>query len=120
MPYYPKKPRLTHEDVIREIYNRTGFPVNGIYQVLGCYNDIVKESLLEEVEIPFGDIGFFSWKQINPRQDATVYNPKYRIYEEHRDIPGFRKTVMRINPKWHNTLKEATLDEPWAEGNEGK
>ena len=119
MPYYPKKPRLTHEDIIREIYNRSGLPITGIYQVLGCYNDIVKEALLNEVEAPFGDIGFFSWKQINPREDVSVFNPRYQTYDEHRNMPGFRKTVMRINQKWHDTLKEATLDEPWNKRNEG-
>ncbi len=115
MPYYPKKPKLTHEEVIYEIYNRTGFPINGIYQVLGVYNDIVQESLYEQVEVPFGDIGFFSWKQINPREDVTVYNPKYKTYEKHKNMPGFRKTAFRINRKWHNSLKQYTMSEPWKE-----
>lgn len=108
MAYYPKKPKLTHEDVLKEINKRTCYNLDAIYKVLWVYNDIVKEAMMEQVEVPFGDIGFFSWKQITARHDVVTYNHSTHEYNEPGDVDGFRKQTFRVNAKWGKTLKEAT------------
>ena len=108
MPYYPKKPKLTSLEVMEQIRDRTGVPLEGVRKILEAYNALTKEALLENVEVPFGEIGYFSWKQINAREDVVTWNPRERRYNEPENIPGFQKTVMRINKTWAKELKERT------------
>jgi len=109
MAYYPKKPRVTELEVIKQIEDRTGIPVEGIKKIVNAYSDIVKEALLSGVEVPFGEICYFSWKQINARPDVCTWNPYTCCYTEPHDIPGFRKMVVRVNQNWGREFKAVTL-----------
>lgn len=108
MAYYPKKPRVTELEVMKQIEQRTGIPIEGIKKILDAYDDIVKEALLMNIEVPFGTVGYFSWKQINARENVSTWNAFDKVFTEPHDVPGFQKTVMRINKKWAEELKQAT------------
>ena len=79
-----------------------------IKTVMDLYAEITEEALLGNVEVPFGRIGYFSWKQIMPRKDVVTWNPTEQRYNEPQDIPGFQKTVLRIGSNWAKVLKEAS------------
>lgn len=109
MAYYPKKPRLTHDEVIREIANRTGIAINTIYRALWTYNEIAKEALMENVEIPLGDIGFLSWKFCMPHEQRVNKQIGVKNGEQElRHFAGHQKTSLRVNAKWAQELKELT------------
>ena len=109
--YYPKKPKLTYREVANQIFLRTGIPPEIIKTVMDVYADITEEALLGAVEVPFGRIGHFSWKQIRPRANVATWDAWNRCYTEPHDVPGFQKTVFRVGAKWASILKEASYYE---------
>lgn len=108
MGYCSKKPSLTYREVADQIFKRSGIPLEMIKTVMDLYAEITEESLLGNVEVPFGRIGYFSWKQINPRADVVTWNPQEHKYNEPMDIPGFQKTVLRVGSNWAKVLKDAS------------
>lgn len=108
MGYYSKKPTLTYREVADQIFKRSGIPLEMIKTVMDLYAEITEEALLGNVEVPFGRIGYFSWKQITPRQDVVTWNPTEQRYNEPQDIPGFQKTVLRVGSNWAKVLKDAS------------
>lgn len=115
MGFYSKKPSLTYREVADQIFKRSGIPLEMIKTVMDLYAEVTEEALLGNVEVPFGRIGFFSWKQIMPKADVTVWNPKERRFDEHRDFPGYQKTMFRVSKNWTETLKEASAFGPGEE-----
>lgn len=111
MGFYSKKPSLTHREVADQIFKRSGIPLEMIKTVMDLYAEITEEALLGNVEVPFGRIGYFSWKQINPRPNVVTWNPQEHKYNEPMDIPGFQKTVLRVGSKWARVLKDASYFE---------
>ena len=55
-------PYLKFSEVVNEIKNRTGFPKEIIKNILLTYVDIAKECMINQIEIPFGDIGNFTYQ----------------------------------------------------------
>ena len=108
MGFHAKKPTLTYREVADQIFKRSGIPLEMIKTVMDLYAEITEEALLGNVEVPFGRIGFFSWKQINPRADVVTWNPQEHKYNEPMDIPGFQKTVLRVGSNWAKVLKDAS------------
>ena len=108
MGFHAKKPTLTYREVADQIFKRSGIPLEMIKTVMDLYAEITEEALLGNVEVPFGRIGFFSWKQINPRADVVTWNPQEHKYNEPMDIPGFQKTVLRVVSNWAKVLKDAS------------
>lgn len=108
MGFYSKKPSLTYREVADQIFKRSGIPLEMIKTVMDLYAEITEEALLGNVEVPFGRIGYFSWKQINPRSNVVTWNPQEHKYNEPMDIPGFQKTVLRVGSKWAKALKDAS------------
>lgn len=103
-----KKPRLTYREVADQIFKRSGIPLELIKTVMDLYEEITEEALLGDVEVPFGRLGHFSWKQIMPRPNVVTWNPTELRYNEPQDIPGFQKTVFRVGANWAKVLKDAS------------
>ena len=108
MGFHAKKPALTYREVADQIFKRSGIPLEMIKTVMDLYAEITEEALLGNVEVPFGRIGYFSWKQINPRAEVVTWNPQEHKYNEPMDIPGFQKTVLRVGSNWAKVLKDAS------------
>lgn len=108
MAYCSKKPRLTYREVADQIFKRSGIPLELIKTVMDLYAEVTEEALLGDVEVPFGRIGCFSWKQIMPRENVVTWNPCERKYNDPEDIPGFQKTVLRVGANWAKILKDAS------------
>ena len=106
--YSSKKPRLTYREIADQIFKRSGIPFEMIKTVMDLYGEITEEALLGDVEVPFGRLGYFTWKQIMPRPDVTTWNPQECKYNEPQDVPGFQKTVFRVGSKWAKALKDAS------------
>lgn len=103
-----KKPRLTPNEVNKAISYRTGLPVSMIKTVVDAYVEIAKECLLGQVEVSFGNMLSFTWKQINPRENVRTYNHQKKDFDPPHAVPGFQRTGIRVNKNWGDQLKEAT------------
>lgn len=100
-------PRITFNEAIDEIKRRTGFSREVVESILWNYNDIVKECLLSQVEISFGDIGIFTFLRLNRKENIEKRNPQTgeTIY---RDFPAHCRMKFYQNNKWRKIMKEET------------
>lgn len=95
-------------EAITEIQKRTNIPKELVYKVLWSYHQIVREAILNEVEVQFGDMGFFSWEEFKQRLNAYCRN--LATGESKRaDYPGHLKFKFRPTKKWKRELKEKTI-----------
>ena len=101
------RPRLNFAEAIEEICRRTGLPANAVFQALWTYNEIVKECLLNQVEVVFGNIGTFTYQLFVRREHRKCYNPRTKetIY---RDFPAHYRTRFRQTPAWLQVMKTET------------
>lgn len=101
-------PILTMSESVHEIKKRTNIPEELVYKVLWAYHQITREAVLNEVEVQFGDMGFFSWEEVRQRLNAYWRNPS--TGEEKRvDYPGYLKPKFRPTNKFKKELRENTI-----------
>lgn len=107
MPLRNLKPRLTFAEAIEEVQNRIGVPKEIVESILWTYNDIVKECMLNQVEISFGDVGIFTYQFFVRKENAAKRNPKTgeTIYI---DFPAHYRMNFRQALKWRKTMREET------------
>lgn len=101
------KPRLNFAEAIEEICRRTGLPANAVFQALWTYNEIVKECMLNQVEVVLGNIGVFTYQFFIRRENRECWNPKTKeiIY---KDFPAHYRMNFRQTPSWKKEMKEET------------
>ena len=101
------KPRLNFAEAIEEICRRTGLPANAVFQALWTYNEIVKECMLNQVEVVLGNIGVFTYQFFVRRENRECWNPKTKeiIY---KDFPAHYRMNFRQTPSWKKEMKEET------------
>ena len=109
--YINKKPELSHEEVLIEIQNRTGYSATSIYKIMRNYIDILEESILSGVEVRIPNIGVLTWKVKAPHKNVVVWNPRLQTFSEPHDSPGFFVPHLRISKTFKAKLKEITLYE---------
>lgn len=115
MAWSSGRPKLTQKEIEQQIFERTCVPHELITIVLRSFFEVAEEALIGNVEVPFGRLGWFSWKQINPRKNVTVWDFKNKCYKEGQNVDGFQKTVFRTGTAWSKKLKEMStfaLNEP--------
>ena len=107
MPLRNLHPRLTFAEAIDEVKNRTGVPREAVESILWTYNDIVKECMLNQVEVSFGDIGVFTYQFFIRRENMPKknLNTGETIY---RDFPAHYRMNFRQSLKWGKTMREET------------
>lgn len=100
--------QLTMSESISEIENRTGIPKTVIKRILETYIDIVKECLCSEVEVVFGDIGYFGWKHWPRQENVECRNPatgeKFLM-----NFPAYNVMSFRQKKAWKKNMKELTI-----------
>ena len=101
------KPRLNFAEAIEEICRRTGLPANAVFQALWTYNEIVKECILNQVEVVFGNIGTFTYQLFVRRENRKCWNPRTKetVY---KDFPAHYRMNFRQTPAWKKTMKAET------------
>lgn len=109
-----KRPKLTYREIENQIFLRTGIPREMVRAVVNSYGEIIEESLIGQVEVPFCKLGYFTIKQMKPRQ-AKQFLSAASNYGELMDLDGYQKTIFRVNTTWARKQKEATL---WKDGEE--
>lgn len=102
------KPRLTHREIEAQIFKRSGIPMEFIHMVLSLWDEIVEEGLYGGMEVPVGQYGFLTWKQIQPKKDVAIWSMAKQCYSEPQDTPGYCKANFRFSSKWKQKLKEIT------------
>ena len=101
-------PLLKEKDALKEVCNRTGLPYNVAYQVITNYQEIIKECVSNGVDIKFGDMGRFGWKNKPPRYGVVYYNIQTGKNMDPVDTPGFWIPTFTPTRKWRIELKEQT------------
>lgn len=104
-----KKPKLTYRELVKQISDRTGTTFAMTKAFMDTFDEVIKESLLGQVEVPIGTVCTLSWMQINPRENVQTWDPWKKEMTEPHDVPGFQKTTVQINNGWKRQLKELTL-----------
>ena len=66
------KPRLTYREIETQIFKRSGIPIEFIRMTMNLWAEIAEEGLLGGMEVPVGNFGFLTWKQIQPKKDVAI------------------------------------------------
>lgn len=104
----PQKPKLVIDDILTEIYNRTGAPINGIYQIYWTYNEIVKQAIENGVDVTFGDICVFTHKDVKPHLSREHYDLGLQKWVKDVPIDGKFIPKIRWNQRFVRELREKT------------
>lgn len=102
------RPRIKMSEVIREVYNRTGLPTATIQKILETYSDIVKECVVNEVEVTFNDLGYFGWRHC-PKQLNKEYTNFRTGEKEIKDFPAYNVMTFRQKRQWKSEMRELTI-----------
>lgn len=106
------KPSLLSDDLYKALKERTGVPASVCEKVLKAYSEIIKQGIVNQVEIPLCGVGTFTWKEI-PCLDynewlGSYYNEKGeldrcifylencdgKLYPEFRPTRSFGRSIM--------------------------
>lgn len=104
------QPKLNFQEALVEICNRTGMPVNTVYQILWTYIDIVKECLNNQVAIVFGDLGVFRYQHHEARYNVSYYNPKTREHCVAKCFPAYDSPTFRCARQWQAQMKQDSTE----------
>lgn len=102
------KPRLTYREIEAQIFKRSGIPIEFIRMVMNLWDEVTEEGMYGGMEVPVGQYGFLTWKQIQPKKNVALWNMRKKCYDEPQDTPGYCKANFRFSTKWKQKLKEAT------------
>lgn len=102
------KPRLTYREIEAQIFKRSGIPIEFIRMTMNLWAEIAEEGLFGGMEVPVGNFGFLTWKQIQPKKDVAIWSMTKQCYSEPQDTPGYCKANFRFGSKWKQKLKETT------------
>lgn len=109
-----KKAKLTLEEVISEINQRSGLPLTAVRKVLMAYRDITREAIKAEVECPILDIGVLTWNFVPPAKRLEFKNwfkakngKGDWIVQENAD--GYNRPIMRFFDSYKKEIKEASI-----------
>lgn len=99
--------QLKMSEAIKEIHNRTGLPEIAIKRSLENYIEIVKECLCNEVEVVFGDLGYFGWKHWPMQKNKQCRNPLTgETYI--KDFPAYNVMSFRQKNGWKKEMRIET------------
>lgn len=106
-----KKLKLSKKDLITELSERSGNDKRTILKIIECYEDIVFQCLKNKIEVSFGGLGTFTFKEVLPRDyiewKGFTDNREYTIFFQ-KNTDGFIKGSFRMNPTFKRTLREQT------------
>lgn len=115
-----KNPKLNFSEVIIEVCRRTGLPENAVYRSLWTFSEVVKECLINRVEVVFADIGVFGLQHHTERKDVVYYNLQTRQKMPPMYQPPYDALVFRNYKQWKKDLRNATIPYYYHPENEGK
>lgn len=109
-------PHITDTELIREVANRTGLPINATFKAIYTYYEIVKECIANGVEVKMGELGTMKWRRKKPNKGVVYYDFATKEELPPKDTPGFLIPHFTPRRKWRAELKELTKF--WDEGEE--
>lgn len=99
--------RLNFAEAITEICRRTGLPANAVFQAMWTYNEIIKDCMLNQVEVVLGDIGVFSYQFLVKREHRRCFNPQTKEFF-YKDYPAHYRMSFRQSKSWRKEMREET------------
>lgn len=103
-------PRLSKEETVREIYNRTGLPKDSIVRIIEAYIEIIRESIIAGVEVSLRGLGVFTYKTYQPKDMVLRMEPKCSSFKKGDTIhvKGYRVPYFRITSNCKKEMREKT------------
>lgn len=101
---------LTKVEILEELYNRTGLPQDTLWTVISTYADIIKECILNQVEVPLLGLGTFSFKEWKPTDKVMQFeDSKFGIRKgETYHVKGYLAPWFKPSDPWKKELKAKT------------
>lgn len=113
-----KVPHITDTELIREVANRTGLPINATFQAIYAYYEVVKECIANGVEVKMGELGTMKWRVLNPTFGKSYYDFYTKEKMRPKDNPGYWVPKFVPRQQWKKELREIT--EFWETNEEKK
>lgn len=103
-------PRLSKEETVKEIYNRTGLPQDSIIRIIEAYVEIIRESIIAGVEVSMRGLGVFTYKTYQPRDIVLRMTPKYGSFKKGDTVhvKGYRVPYFRVTKNCKQEMREKT------------
>lgn len=107
-----RKAKLSTDELLREISNRTSLSMKDSLAVLCAYFDIMEEALINKVETPIGHIGVLSWKTTPPKEYVEwIYTVGPKKGEKYiaTNVDGYDKPCVRISKSFRDMVKQKSI-----------
>lgn len=106
-----RKLKLSKKDLLTELSGRCGTDKRSIEKFIKCYEDIVFQCLKNKIEVSFGKIGTFTFRESLPRdyiewKGFTDSGDYIVFFQKNRD--GYIKPSFRLNTTFKKILREET------------
>ena len=105
-----KHPRLTKQEIVTELYNRTGLPKDSIMKIIEAYADIIRQSIIAGVEVSVKGLGVFTFKTYQPKDVVLKFSLKNGKHKKGDIIhcKGYRVPYFRVTGDCKEEMKEKT------------
>lgn len=104
--------KLNKSEVETEIYRRTGLPEEAIRVVINTYGEIIKECLINQVQVAFADIGVFCLQHKPAKAFDYYYDIKQKqwvTWDEPKLTPGYDSAIFKVNNSMKQFMRENTI-----------
>lgn len=102
-----KKPTVSYKTIYDEVAIRTGFPLSVIDKIIVNYYEIIKQCIESGVQVR-DKAGTYTWTEKQPRENATIRNPRTNESKENVCLPGYWIPRFKPGNRWKESLKEKT------------
>lgn len=116
-----KFPTLTHKEVNDEVAKRTGQPNEMVYTIIRAYRDVVREALLNGIEITIPDLCTLTFQDVPPKPAGVYWDGYSKTRIPFPNRKGEYKLKVRPKPTFKQELTRCTAygeessKEEWAE-----
>ena len=106
----PRKPKLLINELYTEISKRIHAPVEFVEEVMRAYQSVVYQCITNQIEVPLGTIGKFSYNLMPPREYKewnSFYNPNGKpVIFFINQADGYIKPSFHFYKNFLSTAKE--------------
>lgn len=102
------RPTIPSKEVVQEVSNRTGIAFNVAFNLIYTYFDVLKECVMQGVDVKVGEIGILERKVKNPHYGVIYRDVKNGKELPPKDVPGFYVPFFKMSKKFRKELRDAT------------
>lgn len=105
-----KLPRISQREIIKELSHRTGLSTGLVEKVLKAHEEIIQQCLCNQIQVPFGKIGVFSFKVVPPRKyiEWNGYLNKTAVIFYQNKADGYIKPLWKYLDSFNRKARRAS------------